>query len=347
MTRAIRAWAQGRSRRAAAGRQPHRRGARGAGAGGARAAGGQPVGAGRRARRSRGSLTSSVAVVPPPRTIERILERAGATERRRPGRRASKGIPYPAPTAERPGDVVQVDLVGPRHLAGGVRFHALNQIDVASHQAGDRDRHRPRRRARDRRRCMRCGAVSGCRAGRSSTTAARSAAPTGDRRGRARAACTRASRRCSCRRASHGATARSSTSTTPSTSASSATSASATASSSPNAPARSSASTTPSTATARPPAELLTRPPAQPSASAPAGARSPPAGPRHGRDSSSSASSAQTTSCACSAARSAMPDTTAYQYLQARYSRGPALVGTRLAHGAQTTATRRGRASDA
>jgi integrase-like protein len=34
------------------------------------------------------------------------------------------------------GEVVQVDLVGPRHLDGGVRFHALNQIDVASHHAG-------------------------------------------------------------------------------------------------------------------------------------------------------------------------------------------------------------------
>jgi len=76
------------------------------------------------------------AVVPPLRTIERILERAGATERKRPRRRASKAIPYPAPAAERPGDVVQVDLVGPRHLDGGVRLHALNQIDVASHQAG-------------------------------------------------------------------------------------------------------------------------------------------------------------------------------------------------------------------
>jgi putative transposase len=76
------------------------------------------------------------AVVPPLRTLERILERAGATERRRPSRRVSKGIAYPAPVAERPGDVVQVDLVGPRHLDGGVRFHALNQIDVASHQAG-------------------------------------------------------------------------------------------------------------------------------------------------------------------------------------------------------------------
>jgi transposase InsO family protein len=76
------------------------------------------------------------ADVPPRRTIERILERAGATKRERPGRRQSKGIPYPAPCARRAGDVVQVDLVGPRHLDGGVRFHALNQIDVASHHAG-------------------------------------------------------------------------------------------------------------------------------------------------------------------------------------------------------------------
>lgn len=73
----------------------------------------------------------------PLRTIERILARGGATRRRRSGgRRSSKGIPYPAPGAERQGDVVQVDLVGPRHLDGGVRFHALNQIDVASHHAG-------------------------------------------------------------------------------------------------------------------------------------------------------------------------------------------------------------------
>ena len=76
------------------------------------------------------------AVVPPVRTIERIIARGGATKRQRPGRRASKGIPYPAPAARRPGDVAQVDLVGPRHLDGGVRFHALNQIDVASHHAG-------------------------------------------------------------------------------------------------------------------------------------------------------------------------------------------------------------------
>jgi putative transposase len=81
-------------------------------------------------------LSKLGAVVPPERTIEEILERAGATKRQRPGRRASKGIPYPAPAARRACEVVQVDLVGPRHLDGGVRFHALNQIDVASHHAG-------------------------------------------------------------------------------------------------------------------------------------------------------------------------------------------------------------------
>jgi putative transposase len=76
------------------------------------------------------------ARVPPERTIEEILGRAGATRRERPARRASKGIAYPAPVARRAGDVVQVDLVGPRHLDGGARFHALNQIDVTSHRAG-------------------------------------------------------------------------------------------------------------------------------------------------------------------------------------------------------------------
>jgi putative transposase len=76
------------------------------------------------------------AVVVPERTIERILRRAGTTGRPRSGRRASNGIAYPAPAADRAGDVVQVDLVGPRHLDGGVRFHALNQIDVCSRHAG-------------------------------------------------------------------------------------------------------------------------------------------------------------------------------------------------------------------
>ena len=30
-----------------------------------------------------------------------------------------KGVPYPAPPSERPGDLQQADLVGPRHLDGG------------------------------------------------------------------------------------------------------------------------------------------------------------------------------------------------------------------------------------
>jgi putative transposase len=81
-------------------------------------------------------LAKLAAPVPPARTIERILRRAGATRRERPRRRLSKGIPYPAPAAERRGDVVQVDLIGPRHLDGGTRFHALTQIDVCSHHAG-------------------------------------------------------------------------------------------------------------------------------------------------------------------------------------------------------------------
>lgn len=79
-----------------------------------------------------------LGVEPPPRrTIEHILARAGATSRRRGGvRRQPKGVPYPALEAERPGDLHEADLVGPRHLQGGVRFYALNAIDLASHRCG-------------------------------------------------------------------------------------------------------------------------------------------------------------------------------------------------------------------
>jgi putative transposase len=76
------------------------------------------------------------AQVPPPRTIERILKRAGVTERRRGRRRQPKGIPYPEMLAERPGELHEADLVGPRHLDGGVRFYALNAIDIAPRRAG-------------------------------------------------------------------------------------------------------------------------------------------------------------------------------------------------------------------
>lgn len=69
------------------------------------------------------------------RTIERILARAGKVRRRRRARYEPKGVPYPAPRAERPGDLHQADIVGPRHLDGGTPFLALNAVDVAPHAA--------------------------------------------------------------------------------------------------------------------------------------------------------------------------------------------------------------------
>jgi len=78
-----------------------------------------------------------LGVEPPPRrTLERILSRGGASRRRGSGRRAPKGVPYPLVAVEQPGDLHEADLVGPRHLRGGVRFYALNAIDLASHRCG-------------------------------------------------------------------------------------------------------------------------------------------------------------------------------------------------------------------
>jgi len=78
-----------------------------------------------------------LAVEPPPRrTLERILARGGASRRRGSGRRQAKGVPYPVVAVEQPGDLHEADLVGPRHLQGGVRFYALNAIDLASHRCG-------------------------------------------------------------------------------------------------------------------------------------------------------------------------------------------------------------------
>ena len=130
-------------------------------------------------RRSRGSLRSSAR-------WRRLSGRSSGSSRARVRPSVSvqagasrQGIPYPAPAARRAGDVAQVDLVGPRHLDGGVRFHALNQIDVASHHAGieiveDRGDQRVLvRAARD------VVPPRRAAAGSSSTTAARSCSPTG------------------------------------------------------------------------------------------------------------------------------------------------------------------------
>ena len=77
-----------------------------------------------------------VEPIPPSRTIERVLTRAGVSRpRRRSPRYMSKGVAYP--TAVEAGTTHQVDLIGPRHLFGGVQFYALNLIDVGSHEAAN------------------------------------------------------------------------------------------------------------------------------------------------------------------------------------------------------------------
>lgn len=76
--------------------------------------------------------------VPPARTIEHVLARAGVTRpRRRTAGYVSKHVPYPSPVAVEPGDLHQIDMVGPRHLLGSPAFHALNLIDVGSHLVGN------------------------------------------------------------------------------------------------------------------------------------------------------------------------------------------------------------------
>lgn len=74
--------------------------------------------------------------IPPARTIERIVATAGPARPRRGGERyASKGVPYPVPVDGEPGTTHQIDMVGPRHLHGGIGFHVCNLIDVGSHRA--------------------------------------------------------------------------------------------------------------------------------------------------------------------------------------------------------------------
>jgi putative transposase len=80
---------------------------------------------------------SKLGLKPPPRrTIERILRRAGLVRESRRERPKSKRLPYPAPAAERVGDLHQADLVGPRHLDGGAPFVAFNCVDVVPHAVG-------------------------------------------------------------------------------------------------------------------------------------------------------------------------------------------------------------------
>jgi len=74
---------------------------------------------------------------PTSRTIERILARADVPKRRsRPEKYVSKGTPYPAhPVLLRPNAWQEADLVGPRHLEGGLPFYALNTVDIGRRRA--------------------------------------------------------------------------------------------------------------------------------------------------------------------------------------------------------------------
>lgn len=79
-----------------------------------------------------------VIEIPPARTIERVLERAGMSRprARHRGGYVPKGVPYPTPIDVVAGTTHQIDMIGPRHLIGGVGFHVLNMVDVGSHEAG-------------------------------------------------------------------------------------------------------------------------------------------------------------------------------------------------------------------
>lgn len=80
-----------------------------------------------------------VEPIPPSRTIERVLERAGVAQprRRRAEQYRSKAVPYPTRPAPEPGTTHQIDLIGPRHLFGAAKFHTMNLIDVGSHRVGN------------------------------------------------------------------------------------------------------------------------------------------------------------------------------------------------------------------
>ena len=115
---------------------------------------------------------------PPQRTIERILARAGTTRRtrREAGRRPPKGKDYPAPCAQAPNALQQIDWIGPRYLEGGQMLYVLNTVDLARHKVAREVMGAPSHLRPSSRRSLRSGGVSGYRCGPSSTTSRRSPA---------------------------------------------------------------------------------------------------------------------------------------------------------------------------
>jgi len=70
-----------------------------------------------------------IADAPADATISRIIKGAGLV--RKAEKRAKIGTPYPAPSAETPNDLHQLDMWGPRYLGTGKVCYVLNVIDVA------------------------------------------------------------------------------------------------------------------------------------------------------------------------------------------------------------------------
>jgi transposase InsO family protein len=76
----------------------------------------------------------NVRPMPSESTIARILRRNDLTHKRT-GRYRPKGVPYPAPAAEKPNDVHQADFVGPRAMSpksGSPKFYSLNCVDLVT-----------------------------------------------------------------------------------------------------------------------------------------------------------------------------------------------------------------------
>jgi hypothetical protein len=114
------------------------------------------------------------AAVPPERTIEAILKRAGATRREGARRRASKGIPYPTPAARVAGDVVQVAIWSDRATStAGCAFTRSTRSTSPLTTPGSRSS-RIAAISVCLALCMRCGVATAFQSACSSTTAARS-----------------------------------------------------------------------------------------------------------------------------------------------------------------------------
>ncbi|MEK7219040.1 MAG: helix-turn-helix domain-containing protein [Patescibacteria group bacterium] len=75
------------------------------------------------------------APLPSVSTIKRILRRHDLTHKRT-GRYEPKGKAYPKLAATNPNDVHEYDFVGPCYLAGPIKFHSLNALDLMTRRCG-------------------------------------------------------------------------------------------------------------------------------------------------------------------------------------------------------------------